>query len=338
MGRLITHKVIARFLRREAERRHAIIVPCAPAEIYIDPSNACDLRCTFCPQSNWGKRRRGLMPFELYARAIDQAAELKPRRVNLFCYGEALLHKEIGRMIRHAVERGLWVRIHTNAKSLDSNKARMLLESGLSEIRFSFDTADRELYNRLRVRSDFDIVLSNILSFIDLKKELGYSHPLIHLQEMVPFEEGKEPQNTTEYQKLFADKDVIFDARYMHNFAGSSAESQFVGLRVQGKSVCRELYRRLVVTFDGKIHACCLDAEGHNIIGDLAKGDSIESAWNSPAMQKLRHLTGTGQVQNLLPCKDCDQLQRTRRAMPLGRKILGSIAWTTVRFFSGRTS
>lgn len=123
MTTLVTQKRVAKILRREAERRHAAELPYAPTEIYIDPCNACDLRCTFCPQSSWGERRRGLMPFELYERAIAQAVELRPQRINLFCYGEALLHKEIGRMIRHAADRGLWVRIHTNAKTTFQPKA-----------------------------------------------------------------------------------------------------------------------------------------------------------------------------------------------------------------------
>lgn len=336
MTKLVTQKRLAKILRREAERRRAAELPYAPTEIYIDPCNACDLRCTFCPQSSWGERRRGLMPFELYERVIEQAVELRPQRINLFCYGEALLHKEIGRMIRHAADRGLWVRIHTNAKTLDRDKARMLIESGLSEIRFSFDTADKALYNRLRVRSDFDTVLGNIHAFIDLKKEMGASQPLVFLQEMIPFREGQPPENTEPYRQLFAGRDVIFNARYMHNFAGGSIEHEFAGLKAEGHSPCRELYRRLVVTFDGKVHACCLDAEGHNIIGDLSQGDTIASAWNSPAMQNLRRLTGAGQVAGLLPCQDCDQLRRTRKEVRGAKKLLGTVVWNAVRLFSGK--
>ncbi|HEC17291.1 MAG TPA: radical SAM protein [Sedimenticola sp.] len=334
--RLITQRKLAGILRREAERRGAGFLPFAPSEIYIDPCNACDLRCTFCPQSNWGGRRRGLMSRELFELAIEQAVELRPQRVNLFCYGESLLHKDIAEMVRHAAGRGLWVRIHTNARSLDADKARRLIESGLSEIRFSFDTPDRELYNRLRVGGDFDAVLANIRGFIRIKQELGAVLPRVYLQEMIPFEAGKKARNSEAYRRLFEGRDVIFSARYMHNFAGASQEAGFAGLQAVGESPCREIYRRLVVTFDGKIHACCLDAEGHNIIGDLSRGDTIASAWNGGAMRDLRRRTSTHKLEGLDPCQHCDELRRNRRPVKLSRRLVGGLAWYAVKPFIKR--
>jgi len=318
---------VSNLLRREAERRGATVLPYAPEEIYIDPCNACDLRCTFCPQSNWGSRKRGLMSEELFLKAIEEAASLRPRRINLFCYGESLLHKKISDMVRLATDKGLWVRIHTNAKTLNAEKAKKLIESGLSEIRFSFDTADKEIYNKLRVRSDFDVVLKNIHEFIRIKQELGAGNPVVNLQEMIPYQPGKAACNTDKYKALFKGCDVNFTARHLHNFAGASKEKEFATHESTGSSPCRQLYKRLVVTFDGKIHACCLDAEGFNIIGDLSKGDTIASSWNSEAMQRLRHLTYTHQLDGLKPCDSCDQLRQNRKPMSLKKRLLASILW-----------
>ncbi len=233
-------------------------------------------------------------------------------------------------MVRIATDKGLWVRIHTNAKTLDAEKAKKLIESGLSEIRFSFDTADKETYNKLRVRSDFDTVLENIHQFIRIKKEMGAENPVVNLQEMIPFSPGKVPENTEAYKNLFKGCDVIFRARYMHNFAGASAEKEFAALETSGSSPCRQIYKRLVVTFDGKVHACCLDAEGHNIIGDISKGDTIASAWNSEAMQNLRHLTNTRQIAGLKPCENCDQLYQNRKPMGKKKKFIASLIWKFV--------
>ena len=324
---LVTNHATRRRLTREAMRRGATVLPYSPHVIYVDPSNVCDLRCTFCPQSRWGQRKRGLMSYELFQRILDEVVELKPHRLYLFCYGEALLHKRIFDMIRNATDRGLWVRIHTNAKSLDETKAKQLLESGLTELRFSFDTADRELYNRLRVRSDFDLVVGNIRRFLRLKQEEGREFPAVHVQEIVPFVPHKLPQNTDAYRELFKGHAVTFDARYMHNFAGGSSESDFEVVESEGQSQCQQIYTRIVVTFDGKMHACCLDAEGHNIIGDLMAEDTIASAWNGPAMQHLRQLTNERQLAGLKPCENCDILRADQTRSSFAKTLIGRLYW-----------
>lgn len=297
-------------------RHGATVLPYSPQEIYIDPSNACDLRCTFCPQSNWGQRQRGQMLYDLFERLLIEVVQLNPSRLNLFCYGESLLHKRLPEMIRAAVDRGVWVRLHTNAKTLDETKAKALLEAGLSELHFSFDTADKVLYNQLRVRSDFDLVYGNIRRFLHLKQSAGYSHPLVFAQEMFPYNSRKKPKTSKSYRELFDGFDIHFSPRYMHNFAGSSAESNFPGMEPEGESQCPELYRRIVINFDGQVHACCLDAEGHNIVGDVAKGETIASVWNNLAMQRLRQLTNERVLDGLRPCDTCDIIRRKKRSLP----------------------
>jgi hypothetical protein len=245
------------------------------------------------------------MEYKLFETALAEASLLRPDRVNLFCYGEATLHPEIGRMIKATVDAGLRVRIHTNAFDMDEKRIRAILEAGLTEVHFSFDTADADLYNRMRVRSNFDTVVGNIRRFLQMKKDGNYQHPVVYCQELIPYVAGAEPQTTEAYRNLFAGENVIFDPRFMHNFAGGAKEKNFKFLKKQGVSRCAEIYTRIVVTFDGKMHACCLDAEGYNIAGDLSQGDSIIDGWNGEAMVRLRKLTSERKLKGLTPCDKC---------------------------------
>ncbi len=327
--KLITNGPLRRWLYREAVRRRWTALPYAPFEVYLDPSNVCDLRCTFCPQSSWGERARGMMSDDLFARMLNEITALRPNRLNLFCYGEALLHKNIFTMVRAAVGRGLNVRIHTNAKSLDETKAVNLLEAGLSEIHFSFDTADRDLYNRTRVRSDFDLVLGNIRRFLQLRRERGFRRTKVYCQELIPFQRGVPEVNSPQYRALFDDPDVIFDARFLHNFAGGSSEKELAAFNGLKESECSQIYRRIVITHDGKMHACCLDAEGYHIVGDAAAGDTIVSAWNGAAMQRLRRLTNERKVADQGPCANCHILWQGAKRKPQGpfKRLAMNAAW-----------
>lgn len=329
--RLVTNNALRGLLYREAVRRRATVLPYAPLAVYLDPCNACNLRCTFCPQSNWGRRERGMMAWDLFERAVAEIAELRPQRLFLFCFGESTLHRDIGRMVRRAVEAGLFVRLHTNAVALGEPMARELVEGGLDECCFSFDTADREQYNHMRAGSDFDRVLANIRRAVEVRDGLGLAKPKFILQEIVPYEAGRRAENSAAYRKLFDGCRVVFKAKHMHSFAGQGIEEEFAVVRSEGTSHCSQLYRRIVVTFDGKIHACCLDPEGHNIVGDLTRGDTIAGAWNSPRMAELRRRTNEGDVADLPPCDKCDILARAPRvSRRLPGRLVSSLVWRMV--------
>lgn len=307
-ARLVTNNALRGLLYREAVRRRATRLPYAPFSVYIDPANACNLRCTFCPQSNWGRSPRGMMDYALFETCLAQTAPLRPERILLFCFGEPTLHPELPRMVQAAAATGARIRIHTNATKLDAPLVRALVQAGLDECCFSFDTADRETYNRMRVGSDFDRVVAAIREAVATRDALGSSRPRFILQELVPYVAGRPAENSQAYRDLFAGCRVSFKAKFMHSFASQGTEQQFAMQQAEQATHCSQLYRRIVVNFDGKVIACCLDARGLNVVGDLAAGDSLADAWNSPAMQELRRRTSAGDVAGLPPCTGCEML------------------------------
>jgi radical SAM protein with 4Fe4S-binding SPASM domain len=327
--KFITNNSLRGMLYRQAVSRQAVSLPYSPFTIYIDPCNACNIACTFCPQSNWGASQRGIMDRALFDKVMKEVIELKPSRLFLFCFGEATLNKDLPGMIRTAVDAGLRVRIHTNAFALDEELARSLISSGLQECVFSFDTPDADLYNRLRCGSDFDTALANIRRMIELRDEMKADTPVFRLQELIPDDSSQDkPKNTKAYMDLFKGLSVRFKVKYMHSFAGQGQEEQFAKMQDTGTSHCSQLYRRIVVNFDGKIHACCLDPEGHNILGDIKAGDTIADAWNSPKMMKLRGRTNSGNVAKTPPCNGCEILaQRPRLKGGWLKKAVGTLAW-----------
>ena len=326
-GRLVTQNALRALLYREAVRRGATRLPYAPFTVYIDPANACNLRCTFCPQSGWQGGRRGRMAWDTFEHVLPQAAELKPDWVFLFCFGEPLLHDRLPEMIRAAGEAGMRVRIHTNGLLMTDAMAERLVEADLAECRFSFDTADRALYERMRQGGDFDRAVAGIRALVAARDRLGRRRPEVILQELVPYEAGARAANTAAYRDLFVGLDVRLKAKFMHSFAGQGREREFAGQQAEGRSYCSQLYRRIVVNFDGKVHACCLDPFGHNVVADLAAGDTLAEAWNSAGMQALRDRTNRGDVAGLAPCEGCEMLARSARRTPALTAAAARAAW-----------
>ncbi|MBU4009615.1 MAG: radical SAM protein, partial [Proteobacteria bacterium] len=81
-----------------------------PFIINVDPSDACNFQCKFCPTGDrklmkkTPGRNHGIMDFELYKKIIDDICEFdKPIKVlRLYKDGEPLLNPRLAEMIRYA--------------------------------------------------------------------------------------------------------------------------------------------------------------------------------------------------------------------------------------------
>ena len=73
-----------------------------PKMLALDPTNLCDLKCPLCPTGLRDKTvERGSIKLEQFKTIIDQLAK-HLQSINLYSWGEPLLHKSLVHMIRHA--------------------------------------------------------------------------------------------------------------------------------------------------------------------------------------------------------------------------------------------
>ena len=100
-----------------------------PLHLDLDPTNACNLKCTMCPRThylnngltNWAPGGKiGFMDFALFCRIIDQAADNGVYSIKLNYLGEPLLHPRVVDMVAYAKARGLEVMMNTNATLLSA--------------------------------------------------------------------------------------------------------------------------------------------------------------------------------------------------------------------------
>lgn len=84
-----------------------------PKSIFIETTNICNLKCTFCP-SQLSTRPRGIMEFDLFKKIIDELKEEKVKHINLWMQGEPFLNPNILRYVDYAEKAGLWTGLITN--------------------------------------------------------------------------------------------------------------------------------------------------------------------------------------------------------------------------------
>lgn len=128
----------------------------------IEPNSRCNFRCIMCTVSEWPNgNRAGDMNVEDYKEFIDANPQLT--EVKLHGLGEPLMHKRYFEMVRYLVDKSIWVRTTINGSLIHArNNLTELIDSGLGEIQTSFDGATKEVYEKIRVNSNFEKVVDNL--------------------------------------------------------------------------------------------------------------------------------------------------------------------------------
>lgn len=155
------------------------VVPALPTVLYLETTNRCDSLCQTCIRTF----RTLEPPKDLTLAELKRIVEPFPRldRVILHGIGEPLLNPELFRMIGYLKGRGAAVIFNSDAIGLTGKKRRLLIDSGLDELRVSMDAATAETYRAIRGVATFDRVVENVTALSELKKALGVATPKVSL-------------------------------------------------------------------------------------------------------------------------------------------------------------
>jgi radical SAM protein with 4Fe4S-binding SPASM domain len=157
------------------------VVPPLPAELQVEITSACNLRCAMClvryrPPVN---KLAGALPLDVYERLLDELPGL--RRLTLQGLGEPLLSPYLLDMVRLAKARGVEVGFNSNATLLRRTVADRLVAEGLDWLHVSLDGATSVTYQAIREGADFDTVLANLAGLVAAKRAAGGDKPWIRV-------------------------------------------------------------------------------------------------------------------------------------------------------------
>jgi MoaA/NifB/PqqE/SkfB family radical SAM enzyme len=288
------------------------MAPEFPLHVDIETTNACNLQCPMCPRTHLVKTKNqrwspggkiGLMDQELYRGLIDQAVAGGAFSVKLNFLGEPLIHPEVIDQVAYAADRGLWVMMNTNAVRLDEDMSRRLLEAGLSDIFFSFDSPYKDVYERIRVGASFDRVVRNIQRFMELKVETG-RHEVQTRVSMISYWDGKGtgPDEREAYLALFDELGV--DEIGFAVYSDPALDYSKLMPEPLDGFCCDDLFRRVFVLWDGEAQVCCGEWERRLRVGDARK-NSLAEIWEAPAYRRIRDLHAEGRYHELQVCRRC---------------------------------
>ena len=265
-----------------------------PIHLTFELFYGCNFRCPMCILSVPLKKRfykeepRKKINFEKYCEIIDEGVKNDLSSVQLSGTNEPLLLKDIAKYIRYAKKAGVIdIYIITNASLLTPEKSREMIEAGLTQIKFSVDSINKETYEKIRVGGNFEQTMENINEFLDIKKAMGRKLPVTRVSFV------KTKQNIDEvdaFVNYWTDKvDYVTTQELFNPFDGEKSSEFENSYRADSTVLdkCYLPYQRAFVRNNGDILPCCSIFGIEIPVGNIYK-NSIYEIWNSKDMAELR--------------------------------------------------
>ena len=288
-----------------------------PFVIFLDPSDACNFKCKFCPTSDLGlmkqvKRPLRIMKMDLYKKIIDDIKKFdEPIKVlRLYKDGEPLINKFFPEMISYAKSKKIANRIDTttNASLLNEEMGKRIIDAGLDRINISIEGINNQQYKNFSdVDLEFERVVENVRKFYENKKKC----------EMLVKINGDTltKKDIKTFFKIFGNiTDKIHVEHIMScwpNFKFKEVKSNnkkgIYGQKIKEVDVCPYVFYSIAINSDGLISLCFLDWSRKLILGDC-KIESLVDIWKSNKMKNYQRMFLNGQRKKHPICGNCGQM------------------------------
>lgn len=308
----------AKDLRGQRQNRIVDVAPLpTPWTMFIEPTNTCNFRCSYCPTGDTALlkkvgRKNKLMDFGLFTKIVDEmkAFPNRLRMVNLYKDGESLIHPRFTDMVRYLkdanVTEKIWVK--TNGSLLTPEYNERLVNSGLDMIGISVQHVHAQgFFDISGVKIDYEKYRENILDLYTRRDRVGVSIKIADV--------GLSDTDKERFFNDFSDRCDFITIEGLHGWSASEhkdwklgTNNDFDGTPRKAKIACPLVMYMLTVNSNGKISICNDDwMQVHNI-GDANK-ENIVDVWNGKKLRDFRLMHLEGRKHENAACHHCDYMQ-----------------------------
>jgi len=312
-------KIEAKDLRCQDRQKLEKIIPLStPYVVYIDPTNLCNFKCSFCPTGDPKLlkevgRPHASINLELFKKIIDDISQFdeKLKLLSLYKDGEPLLNHELPQMIKYAkhanIAEKIWTK--TNGSLLSPTLNTQLIDAGLDMIHISVESVSSDGYmNIANVKIDYDAFKANIQDFYEKRGDCKVYIKIIDCN-----------LSMSEKERFFDDFQPIADFVSIENLMGWSYSSikdftlgiqsdTYDGLPLIQKKVCAYPFYVLAINADASISLCGNDWAYETIVGNVAS-ESLKDIWKGEKLYQFRKMMLENRRYENKACADCYYLQ-----------------------------
>jgi radical SAM protein with 4Fe4S-binding SPASM domain len=254
-------------------------------------------------------REVGFMEMDLFEKIIDEISgfsePVRKKEIELFHFGESLLHPRIHDMAGYASGKGLNVCLSVNAPELTPQLLDRLASSGPCRIIISFDGYDAESYRKIRgSAADYEKGSANLRYAAGLLKKNGLAATKISLRVIRLNANNPRIDEVREYWESLG---LPVEVREFFPWTEKELSSLGIVQKYPPFMPCPFPWQYLVVQWDGTVVPCCRDYNGVNQMGNV-RGSSLKEIWNSPRYADFRAQHRTGEYGCNGLCRGCMEI------------------------------
>lgn len=311
-----------------------------PIMLDIEPVSRCNFRCIMCTVRKFenGKRANdlSLAVFKQFIESQPQLIEVKLQGI-----GEPLLHKDFFDMVRFVRERDIWLRTTVNGSLLHvRDNYRRLIDSGVGEVQISFDGATKEVFERIRINSDFEQIVRNvtklneyantkdrrytrmwvlvqdfnhhqIFEFLELAKQMGFTR-LTYSMNLGDWGRPDiyEDNRSRQAQHLTPDeRQQLAETALRYGIEVSIWGSTDKYTTESPQKLCAMPFDRAFISSDLRVVPC--GGIGNPEVADFGDAKDFQQVWNGPIYRAFRQAHLYGNIPQY--CRNCYDLPELRR-------------------------
>ena len=131
--------------------------------LMIETVGACNLRCHMCPTINY-ENGSHIIADEAFSNILSFIKTNDVTFIDISGWGEPLLDRKLPDRISQikAINSDIFIMFTSNGTLFDENNTDRILASGVDQINISFDSADKNNYEKIRVNSNYDQIVVNL--------------------------------------------------------------------------------------------------------------------------------------------------------------------------------
>ncbi len=273
---------------------------------FFQTTDFCNARCLMCGARHM-RRKRQVMPMEIYRRAVAQLADAGGHTVALSGFAEPLLDPHLIQRVGFAKKFPVirQITFSTNGSLLTAEKYRQLAGAGLCSMTISIDGFSREAYEAIRIGLSYKVLEKNMAEVLDVHEALG--RPIAIDVSSFTLESHKALARSALYRRLMqAGIKPVLKTR-ADNWGGlvTDVEARLWLMRpARRRGPCAVLHDCSVLVLpDGRVTPChCRDNEGDLCIGNV-NDSSLLDLWRGKSLHDLRAEQWKGVFRP--PCARC---------------------------------
>ncbi len=304
----------------------------SPQTIEIEITTRCALRCKMCEHTYW-KQLPQEISFEKFKSIIDQLPRLK--WIGLTGIGDSFSHKDFINMLSYVKKKNIYVELFDTFFNLNEEKAKALVDLKIDKMIASIDGATKETYEKIRLGSDFQKIVTNVKNLINIKKARKAYFPEMSFHFIASALNLHEMEKYVDFVNALVEGEAveIFFTKLLHPFeeiqqiAVDIPEDIIKKVEIKGKAL-NQIIRWNVnvpaqkqairncsawmipfVFASGQVVPCCAGNEANQrdfqiktSLGNVFK-DKFSTIWQSDKYQQFRKDIFNNKVP--IPCKFC---------------------------------